>query len=137
MYIILLLTFFRLLFFFFNNEVCLFSIKHFLLIEKEKVKKRFIRYEVGSGVNVHFWREWWCGDGILKEAFPELSRLAQYREALVVDYVRWNDGRTFIRAVQDWEADLPTDFLNLIYSTEIRRDEKDQISWQQKVNSLR
>ncbi len=55
----------------------------------------------------------------------------------MVDYVRWNDGRTFIRAVQDWEADLPTDFLNLIYSTEIRRDEKDQISWQQKVNSLR
>ena len=29
----------------------------------------FIRYEVGFGINVHFWQDWLCGERYLKEVF--------------------------------------------------------------------
>lgn len=44
---------------------------------------RFIRYEVGSGVNICFWHDWWYKEGVLKEAFTELYVLAQFKEASV------------------------------------------------------
>ena len=36
---------------------------------------------------------------------------------------------TFIVAVQDSEVDLLTDLINLFYSSKIRRDDDDCISW--------
>ncbi len=44
----------------------------------------------------------------------------------MADYMCWNEGNihwdiTFIRAVLDREVDLLTDFLNLIYSTKLKR----------------
>lgn len=87
---------------------------------------RFIRFEVGSGVYVCLWHGWWCGYGVLNETFPELYRLAEFKEASMADYMCWNEGNihwdiTFIRAVLDREVDLLTDFLNLIYSTKLKR----------------
>ena len=31
-----------------------------------------LRYDVGDGTRVKFWKHVWCGDCILKEAFPDL-----------------------------------------------------------------
>ena len=33
---------------------------------------RFIKFAVGDGARIKFWYVAWCGDVILKEAFPEL-----------------------------------------------------------------
>ena len=33
---------------------------------------RFIKFEVGNGLCIKFWQDPWCGDLILKEAFPKL-----------------------------------------------------------------
>jgi len=37
----------------------------------------FIRFEVGDGVRTKFWHDLWCGDMILKEAFPVLFGIAR------------------------------------------------------------
>lgn len=34
---------------------------------------RFVNFKVGSGINVHFWHDWWCGDGVLKDAFLDFT----------------------------------------------------------------
>lgn len=30
-------------------------------------------FKVGSGINVCFWHDWWCGDGVLKDAFLDFT----------------------------------------------------------------
>lgn len=63
---------------------------------------------------------------VLKEAFTELYRLAQFKEASVqlwqIMYIGMTEG--FIRIlnlleIQDWEMGLLRDFLNLIDSMKI------------------
>jgi hypothetical protein len=67
------------------------------------------------------------GREFLRRHFQSCTDL-QFKEALVDEYICWNDRRIhwdieFIRDVQDWEMELLTDFLNLINSTKIRREE--------------
>ena len=31
-------------------------------------------FKVGSGINVCFWHDWWCGDGVLKDAFLDFTK---------------------------------------------------------------
>lgn len=95
---------------------------------------RFINFEVCSGTNIWFWWDWWCGDGAFKYAFPDQYRIAQNKEAVVVDYLLWNAKNihwdvTYIQAIQDWEMDMLIAFLDLLYLTKIKRNAEDQICW--------
>jgi hypothetical protein len=40
---------------------------------------------VGDGGRTKFWHDLWCGDTILKEAFPVLFGIAQVQDASVAD----------------------------------------------------
>jgi hypothetical protein len=47
----------------------------------------FSRFEVGGGARTKFWHDLWCGDSILKEAFPVLFGLARAKDASVANNV--------------------------------------------------
>jgi hypothetical protein len=79
---------------------------------------RFVRFEVWNKAKIHFWHKVWYGDQTLKEAFPVLFSIAQFKEALVANHMlfvydtyQWNI--TFILFVHDWEMELVTSFFNL------------------------
>ncbi len=40
-----------------------------------------LKFEVGDGAQIKFWFDIWCGEEPLKDTFPELFRLARYKEA--------------------------------------------------------
>ena len=42
-----------------------------------------LRYDVGDGTKVKFWKHVWCGDCSLKETFLELYCLSRARDSLV------------------------------------------------------
>ena len=44
-----------------------------------------LKFEVGDGSQIRFWDDVWCTDGSLKEAYPELFRLARDKDAYVAD----------------------------------------------------
>ena len=52
--------------------------------------------------------------------------LSQY-QFLEVNQIQWDIA--FYRALRDWEHGLMEDFLNLIHSSNIQRDEEDIICW--------
>lgn len=50
------------------------------------------RMLVGDGSIVKLWEHVWCGDVSLREAFPNIYRLACDKDALVGDYLHVHDG---------------------------------------------
>ena len=52
-----------------------------------EVFSRCIKFGVGDGTHIRFWHDIWCGEQSLKEAFPELFRIASNKEAWVKDYI--------------------------------------------------
>ncbi|KAG6721785.1 hypothetical protein I3842_03G129400 [Carya illinoinensis] len=83
--------------------------------------ERNVRFVVGDGNLISFWRDVWCGDHALERVYPTLFRIATNREASVA-YVRlflhgvhqWNV--LYIRDFHDWELPIVSDFRNLLYS---------------------
>jgi hypothetical protein len=43
------------------------------------------RFEVGDGTRTKFWHDMWCGDTVLKEAFPVLFGIARAKDASAAD----------------------------------------------------
>ena len=43
--------------------------------------KGFTKLEVGHETRISFWHDLWCGDTILKEAFPILFGIAHMKDA--------------------------------------------------------
>ena len=54
---------------------------------------KLLRYDVGDGTRVKFWKHVWCGDCTLKEAFLDLYFLSRASDSLVVEVMCWSDGR--------------------------------------------
>jgi hypothetical protein len=66
----------------------------------------FSRLEVVDGIRTKFWHDLWCGDRVLKEAFPVLVGIAQMKDASVADNmevlggsIQWN--MSFVREAHD------------------------------------
>jgi hypothetical protein len=62
--------------------------------------------KVGDGARTKFWHDLWCGDRVLKEAFPILFGIARMKDASVVDNmevlgssIQWNV--SFVREAHD------------------------------------
>jgi hypothetical protein len=77
--------------------------------------KGFTRLVVGDGRRISFWLDLWCGDTVLKVAFPALLGIACVKDASVADNrevlggsIQWNV--SFIREAHDWELDLFASF---------------------------
>jgi hypothetical protein len=52
----------------------------------------FTRFEVGDGTRTRFWHDLWCGDTVLKEAFPVLFGIVREKDASVADNMEILDG---------------------------------------------
>ena len=68
--------------------------------------KGFTRHLVVDGTRISFWHDLWCGDTVLKVAFPVLFGIACVKDAFVVDKmevlegsIQWN--LSFIREAHD------------------------------------
>ena len=76
----------------------------------------------------------WCGGDPLREAFPELYRIARVKEGVVADFMHFRGGSVhwevnFTRLIQDWELESISSFLDLLYSVTVHRDEEDKLIW--------
>jgi hypothetical protein len=49
-------------------EVCLVGLALF---------RSVVSYLVGQGTKVHFQLDWWCGEGVLKDVYPDLYGVAR------------------------------------------------------------
>uniref|UniRef100_A0A2N9HT72 Reverse transcriptase zinc-binding domain-containing protein n=1 Tax=Fagus sylvatica TaxID=28930 RepID=A0A2N9HT72_FAGSY len=95
---------------------------------------RFVKFKVGDGSRIRLWDDVWCIDVPLNEAFLGLYCLACIKDATVADSIlfRGEDAHwevNFTRTVQDWEIGTISSFLELLYSTTIKRNEEDRMCW--------
>ena len=91
------------------------------------------RFVVGNGKNVKFWKDLWCKDQTLKDAFPTLFLLVVDKEGWVSD--AWEEsgklgcwGPHFSRHLNDWEMG---DVESLFWKMVVRRDVEDTLSWRE------
>lgn len=73
------------------------------------------RFEVRDGAMTKFWHDLWCGDIVLKEAFPALFKIARAKDASVADNLellgdskQWS--LSFSREAHAWELDVFASF---------------------------
>ena len=80
---------------------------------------KLLRYDVGDGTRVNFWKHVWSGDCILKEAFPEFYCISRARDSSTVKVMCLSDGRIhwdvqFCRIVHDWELESLALFMDIV-----------------------
>ena len=96
---------------------------------------RYVSFSIGSGERVSFWHDRWCGAGVMQELFPTLYHIAQDRQAMVSDYLSWNNEEMvwvviLQRALQDWELADFTTFMETLYNIHLKRNGSDQMQWE-------
>jgi len=89
---------------------------------------------VGDRVRTQFWHDLWCGDMVLKEAFPVLFGIARMKDASVADNmevlsssIQWNV--SFVREAHDWEVDVFASFFQVLHLAMVSRDHADRLRW--------
>ena len=95
---------------------------------------QFFKFEVGDGSRIRFWLDFWCGEGSLKDAYPELIQLAKKKNALVGDHMDSHNGcihweLQFSRSVHDWGLESVSTFLDLLYSARVKEHGEDTLIW--------
>lgn len=76
----------------------------------------------------------WCSTGVLKDLFPAMFSTAHDKGNMMANYFCWHDGSMFwdvhlIQPLHDWELQEMIMFLDLLYSSKIKRDVEDQLCW--------
>ena len=51
-----------------------------------------LHFEVGDDTKTKFWDDVWCGTCSLRNAFPELHRIARHKDAVVGDLIQFQNG---------------------------------------------
>uniref|UniRef100_A0A2N9GD74 Reverse transcriptase domain-containing protein n=1 Tax=Fagus sylvatica TaxID=28930 RepID=A0A2N9GD74_FAGSY len=95
---------------------------------------RHVSFSIGSGERVSFWHDRWYGEGVMKDLFPTLYHIAQNKQAVLSDYLNWHNEEmvwsvTLLRALQDWELDDFTTFMENLYKMRIKQNDADQMQW--------
>ena len=54
-----------------------------------------VRFKVGRGNKVSFWKDKWCGEETLRDRFPQLYCMSVSREASVSDFLALGEGGLF------------------------------------------
>ena len=98
----------------------------------ENIRSRS-RLIVGNGRKVKFWKDLWCEDQALKDAFPNLFKLAVNKDQWVCD--AWEEGGEvgswnplFSRYFKDWEMEEVEGLLQKIHPLVLHRDVEDALS---------
>ena len=87
--------------------------------------KHYVRFEIGNRSRVLFWKDVWCGERPLMNAFPALFAIACEKDAWVEENMDIVNGVTqwnvlFIQPVHDWILGEISRFFELLYSQQIR-----------------
>ncbi|RVX12073.1 Protein detoxification 45, chloroplastic [Vitis vinifera] len=100
-----------------------------------------VSFSVGNGKRVRFWKDIWCGNISLCEAFPSLYDLAVSKDAWVADC--WDStgeegGWTprFLRPFNDWEMEEVERFLSTIQGKRLNADVEDRMVWKETKNEI-
>ena len=93
-----------------------------------------MHFKVNSGSKVLFWQDVWCGENSLKSQFPDLFRLARFKDATVYQMLSWNGEQihwnlSLVRSPNDWEEESVCNLLANLASVEIRSQESDELVW--------
>ncbi|RVW26396.1 Transposon TX1 uncharacterized 149 kDa protein [Vitis vinifera] len=86
----------------------------------------------GDGTRVKFWKDLWCENQSLEEAFPILFNLSVNKEGLVAeaweeDGARGSWGPRFNRHLNDWEVGEVENLLSKLHPLAIRRGVDDSL----------
>ncbi|KAJ9708014.1 hypothetical protein PVL29_000195 [Vitis rotundifolia] len=97
------------------------------------------RFIVGDGTRVKFWKDLWCENHSLEEAFPTLFNLSINKESWVAeaweeDGVGGSWGPRFNRHLNDWEVGEVESLLGKLLPMTIRRGVDDSLQWKEKKN---
>jgi len=80
---------------------------------------------------VKFWYDVWCGDNPLSVCFPKLFKINSAKDAYVADLMKFPDGvlywdMEFLHAIQDWELESLSNFMDVIYRILLRGTSEDK-----------
>ena len=100
-----------------------------------------MRFEVRNGARVLLWHDTWCGDQPLKVQFPNLSRMACLRDAIVHDVSSWSRSYwdiTFTRSPNDWEEESIISLLSLLADLYVdgHPEGEDKIIWSRNSSGM-
>ena len=80
---------------------------------------------LGNGRRLRFWKDPWCGEITLCNAFPTMFNLVVHKDARVADV--WDSSRedggwslVFLRHFNDWEVEEVGRFLLFLHNKKIR-----------------
>ncbi|RVW16810.1 putative ribonuclease H protein [Vitis vinifera] len=97
------------------------------------------RFIIGDGTRVKFWKDLWCGNQSLEEAFPILFILSVNKEGWVAK--AWEEdegggswGLRFNRHLNDWEVGEVESLLSKLHPLTIRRGVEDLFRWKENKN---
>ncbi|RVW27606.1 hypothetical protein CK203_099119 [Vitis vinifera] len=97
------------------------------------------RFIIGDGTRVKFWKDLWCGNQALKEAFPILFNLSVNKDGWVIE--AWEEeevggswGPRFNRHLNDWEVGEVESLLCKLHPLTIRRGMEDLFRWKENKN---
>ncbi|RVW99827.1 putative ribonuclease H protein [Vitis vinifera] len=97
------------------------------------------RFLVGDGTRVKFWKDLWCENQSLEEAFPILFNLSVNKEGLVAE--AWEEdgaggswGPRFNRHLNDWKVGEVENLLSKLHPLAIRRGVDDSLRWKANKN---
>nr|CAN72177.1 hypothetical protein VITISV_012537 [Vitis vinifera] len=100
-----------------------------------------VSFSVGDGKRVRFWKDNWCGNTPLCEAYPSLFDLAVSKDAKVADcwdsmgeVGGWNP--RFLRPFNDWEVEEVESFLLIIQGKRLNADLEDRMVWKETKDGI-
>ncbi|KAL6321191.1 hypothetical protein AAG906_015535 [Vitis piasezkii] len=100
-----------------------------------------VSFTVGDGRRVKFWKDIWCGNIPLCEAFPSLFAFAVSQDAWVADC--WDSMGDaggwypcFSRPFNDWELEAVTSLLSFLQGKRINVVMEDRVLWNASKNGI-
>ena len=93
-----------------------------------------VDFKLRDGRGVRFWKDRWCGEDSLEEAFPRLYYLASSKDAWVAqlwdrsgNLGYWNP--VFTRLNNDWEMEEVETFFSRLHGHALRRGDENVMFW--------
>uniref|UniRef100_A0A5B7BKK6 Reverse transcriptase zinc-binding domain-containing protein n=1 Tax=Davidia involucrata TaxID=16924 RepID=A0A5B7BKK6_DAVIN len=96
--------------------------------------KNCIRFDIGNGRRVKFWRDGWSSDTPLNMRFPNLFAIAEGKDDFINQCGEWEGGRMvwtplFRRNLQDWELEEVFNLLRHLQKFSISVERSDELVW--------
>lgn len=93
-----------------------------------------IRFLLGKGDKTFFWKDLWLGERPLKHCFSIFFRISRNANALVQDFVNWDNGAIswhldFCRGLRSFEEDSRSGLLTLLEKFPFLPLDEDEMIW--------